>query len=304
MTLNFIFALLLIFPAISYAWERGIYLTQSTLENTERLNYLIKRAKAVEINTFVIDMMAVGKRYDENIKLVKANNIKYVARVVVFPDGGTDDVVRSKAYWEKRYKLVQHAIDLGASAIQLDYIRYDTKRAPLPQYTKDVHNVVKFFKERVAAQNIPLQLDVFGETCFAPSKRIGQDLTVLAQSVDAINPMVYPSHYWPHEKHTQQPYETIATSLDALSDQFDEHVPFKVHAFIEASNYHKRMSSAATQAYILKQMKAVEDSGIAHGWYVWSAHNHYDNLFELLETRAANSKNGVGKTTPDLGEGT
>lgn len=274
---------LLISPLLAQAEDRGIYLTQYTLENTKTLNYLISRAKATGINTFVVDMSQVSNKYDRNIALLKKNNIKYVARVVVFPLGGTDEEVHSMAQREKRWNLVQHAINLGADAIQLDYIRYDTHRGTSPQYTSDIHNVIKWFKTRVAAENVPLQIDVFGETCFGPSKHIGQDLTVFADSVDDVNPMVYPSHYWPYPEHSTHPYDTIATALDALKDQFDsDTLPFKVHAFIEASNYHYHMSPEAAQKYLRAEIKAVRDAGV-QGWYVWSAHNQYDNLFAVLE---------------------
>jgi len=274
--------LCLVFPLLAQAWDQGIYLTQYTFENTNRLNELIKKGKEVGINTFVVDIERIDKKYDQNMALLKTNNIKYVARVTMFPGGGTEEQVRNPAYWEKKNKLAQHAIDLGASAIQLDYIRYNTHRGTSPRYTEDVHRVVKYFKEQVAARHVPLQMDVFGETCFAPSKHIGQDLTVLADTIDSVNPMVYPSHYWPYQEHSAKPYETIADSLDALSDQFDDHIPFKVHAFIEASNYHYHWGAATMQAYIAKELKAVEDSGVTEGWYAWSAHNQYDNLFAAL----------------------
>ena len=275
-------AAFLLYATASFAWDQGIYLTQYTLEQTPRLQYLIKRSKAVGINTFVIDIEKIGKKYDENIAIIKANHINYVARVVVFPDGGTVNIVRDPAYWEKRYRLVNHAIELGADRIQLDYIRYNTHRDTSPRYTKDIYRVVNWFKERVSSHHVPLEIDVFGETCFIPSRHIGQDLTVLANTVDGVNPMVYPSHYWPYQKHSAHPYETIADSLDALSDQFDDHLSFKVHAFIEASNYHYVMSPAVAQAYIYKELQAVKDSNITSGWYAWSAHNQYDNLFQVL----------------------
>src|SRR3990167_1787240 len=76
---------------------KGIYITQSTLENTAYLSYLIERAKAVGIDTFVVDLNRPSKKYRTNIGLLKQNNITYVARIVIFPNGGTPAEVTSEA---------------------------------------------------------------------------------------------------------------------------------------------------------------------------------------------------------------
>lgn len=276
--------LISVFIQNALALDKGIYLTQNTLENTQKLNYLINRAKETGINAFVIDLDRINNRYKDNIAIVKNSGIKYVARIVVFPHGGTDQEVLSRGYWENRYKLVKYAMDSGADAIQLDYIRYNTKRAPLPQYTQNIKEVVAWFKQKTAAYNVPLQIDVFGEVAFGPSKHIGQDLKAFAGHVDDVNPMVYPSHFAPYQSHSQNPYKTIHSSLTALHEQFDHQTPFKVHAYIEMSNYHYRTAPGGAQNYIHQQIKAVEDSNVS-GWYAWSAGNKYDNLFKVLSTR-------------------
>ena len=203
-------------PLLAFAWDKGIYVTQGTLEDTKRLNYLIEQAKATGINTFIIDLEKIRDKYDQNVALVKANNIKYVPRVVMFPHGGEDAQIKSMEIREEKYRLIEHAANLGADEIQLDYIRYNTKRAPLPEYTQNVRQVIKWYKDRLKEKNIPLQIDVFGETCFYPSRHIGQDVTVFADTVDTVNPMVYPSHFNPFAKYSKNPYETIYSSLVAL----------------------------------------------------------------------------------------
>src|SRR5262245_9365245 len=82
---------------------KGIYVTQWNLENTTFLNHLIKRARAAGIDTFIIDLEKPSKRYKENIALVKANHIHYVARIVMFPDGGTSAQISNPAVWQKKY---------------------------------------------------------------------------------------------------------------------------------------------------------------------------------------------------------
>ena len=262
---------------------KGIYLSQPTLENTEYLNYLIKRAKKVGINTFIIDYERPSTRYQRNIQLVKNNNITYVARVVIFPGGGTPELVSSEPYREKKLKLIKQALAYGAQEIQLDYIRYNTKRKS-PEHAKNIHNVIRWFKSRTAPT--PLQIDVFGVSAFGESQWIGQNIKMFSQSVDAICPMVYPSHYEPFRHHAVTPYETVYTSLMAIREQFnDGKVPAKLYPYIELSNYRYPLSHEKKLAYIKAQIKAVENAG-ADGWYAWSANNLYDNLFYILENNS------------------
>jgi len=130
-----------------------------------------------------------------------------------------------------------------------------------------------------------MEIDIFGEVSYYPSMHIGQDIKLFADSVDGVNPMVYPSHFWPYQKYSADPYNTIHKSLGALTAQFNGNPPFKIHAFIEAANYHyiKKTSNAEKQKYLLQEIRAVEDSKNVSGWYVWSANNVYENLFEVLK---------------------
>jgi hypothetical protein len=262
------------------AMMRGIYITQTTLEDTKYFQYLIDHAKAVGINTFVVDMEKPSKRAQKNLVLLKDNNIRYVARIIVFPEGGHPEQIASEAYWAKRYKLVDAALSYGAQEIQLDYIRYNTKQPASTDNAKNIFRVVQWFKDKLPP-GIPLQADVFGISSFGESKHIGQNLRMMAQSVDALCPMVYPSHFEPFRVHAVTPYKTIYTSLSALRSQFSEPMPIKLYAYIEISNYRYSLSPTKRRAYVIAEMKAVKEAK-ADGWIVWSAHNYYDYLFKLM----------------------
>ncbi len=264
-------------------WVKGIYVTQPTLESTQRLKTLIRRAKAAGINTFVIDLQYFSKRYRRNIKLVHDNGLRYVVRIVVFPRGGKRGQVTSKIHWEKKYKLIQEAIRLGAKEVQLDYIRYYVGYPASSQNARDIHNVIKWYKSRLQQQGIPLQIAVFGETSFGESRSIGQNVKLFSESVDVVNPMTYPSHYEPFRMHAKQPYQTVFSSLQALQNQFPAgKAPFLVYPYIELYNYRYPLSHQAKLNYIHAQIKAVEDSH-SDGWYAWSPRNKYNNLFRVLQ---------------------
>ena len=124
---------------------------------------------------------------------------------------------------------------------------------------------------------------MFGIASFGPELHIGQDLKLLSKSVDALCPMVYPSHFDPYLHHSEHPYETIYDSMASIKDQFNNKVNFKLYPYIEMSNYRYPLSKDKKLAYIKAQIKAVEDSNV-DGWYAWSASNYYDNLFKVMQT--------------------
>jgi hypothetical protein len=285
--IKFILPTVVSFCAISsaQAWDKGIYLTQYMLENPNKLDYLLHESKATGINTFIVDHEYYSSHYAPAVAKVKAAGIKVVTRIVVFSDGGHDKQIHSQSYWEEKFKLVNDAIKAGADTVQLDYIRYSSKEAANPQHAKDVYQVIKWFKAKINAESVPMEIDIFGEVSYHPSMHIGQDLKMFSDSVDGINPMVYPSHFWPYQKYSADPYKTINNSLNALVGQFNGNTPFKVHAFIEAANFHylKKTSNAEKQKYLLLEIRAVEDAKGVSGWYVWSANNVYENLFQVLK---------------------
>lgn len=283
--------ILLTLSTTAFAWDKGIYLTQYTLENPEKLDYLLREAKATGINTFVVDYEYPSSHFAPAVAKVKADGIKVVTRIVVFTDGGNAQQLKSEEHWQKKMNMVDYAIKSGTDAIQLDYIRYSSKMPANPQHAKDVHEVIKWFKSRIAKKDIPMEIDIFGEVSYYPSMHIGQDIELFADTVDGVNPMVYPSHFWPYQKYSADPYGTVKNSLNALSGKFNNKPPFKIHAFIEAANYHyvKKTSNAEKQKYLLQQIRAVEDANAVDGWYVWSANNVYENLFQVLKSNKMKS---------------
>ena len=298
--LLFAFVLFLgLIPSV-YAWDRGIYLTQYMVENPAKLNYFIRESKVAGINTFIIDHDYYSSHYAGAIAKVKAAGIKNVARIVVFSDGGNAKQIHSQEHWEEKLKLAKDAIKAGADAVQLDYIRYSSKEPANPQHAKDVYEIIKWFKTRINAEHVPMEIDIFGEVSYYPSMHIGQDIKMFADSVDGVNPMVYPSHFWPYQKYSAEPYKTINNSLNALVSQFKGNTPFKVHAFIEAVNYHyiKKTSNAEKQKYLLQEIRAVEDAKDVSGWYVWSANNVYDNLFQVLKNNKTRMSDEVKPAEP------
>lgn len=284
MTLAGFLCSMLFHVGLSFAYVKGIYLSENTARNGEKMAYLIKEAKLTGLNTFVIDANARNALYEKNVKKVVANGIHYVARVTVFPGGATASQIHDRSIWEKRLALAKYAISLGADGIQLDYIRYSSKDGiASPQKARDVYRVIQYFRANLPA-HIPLEIDIFGISTFKPAPTIGQNPKMFASSVNAICPMVYPSHYEPYKYYSVRPYQTIYESIEALKKQLPANSKVDIYAYIETYNYRYPMTIAERIKYGAEQIKAAKAAG-AQGFYVWSASNEYSVLFSILQKK-------------------
>ena len=281
------FTVFLFVSSYADAYTQGIYITQSTAQNAKKLNALIADSKKYGVDTFVIDVNEKPNRtYSANVKHVIDSGITYVARVVIFPHGGTHAQVTDKRIWDKRLALAKYAAELGAKSIQLDYIRYHAERPGNPERVKYILKVVDYFKSELKPYNVNLQMDIFGVAADRPAHTIGQDVSVLAGVVNAFCPMLYPSHYEPFREHAVRPYSTVYNSVTALKRQLKDHPDVAVYTYIEVYNYRYPLAHEARMKYIAAEMKAAKDAG-SNGFYVWSPNNHYGPLFEVLARREA-----------------
>lgn len=263
------------------AYVKGIYISQHTAQSSKKMNYLISQSKRTGINTFIIDTKFRNSAYARNVKMVRDNGIRFVSRIVLFPGGGTHAQVTNKSIWEKKLALAKYAVSLGASEIQMDYIRYSVKGNSSASKAHNVNRVIKYFRDNLP-KNVKLQIDIFGEAAHKPSNTIGQNVVLFAPNLDAICPMVYPSHYEPFRYHATRPYNTVLKSVSALKQQIKGHNHLRVYAYIELYNYRYPMNRDKRMSYTRAQIQAAKDAG-ADGYYVWSAQNQYDILFNVLK---------------------
>ncbi len=265
---------------LAVAYVAGIYVTQHTAQDSKKMNYLISQSKRSGINTFVIDTQFRNTAYANNIKKLRSSGIRFVSRVVLFPGGGTHAQVTNKDIWAKKLALAKYAVALGASEIQLDYIRYSVRGSSSASKAHNVNRVIKYFRDNLP-KSVKLQIDIFGVAAHKPSNTIGQNVKLFAPNLNAICPMVYPSHYEPFRYHATRPYNTVLKSVSALKRQLKDHPNVRVYAYIEIFNYRYPMSREKRMSYTRAQIQAAKDAG-ANGYYVWSARNQYDVLFNAL----------------------
>jgi hypothetical protein len=274
---------------------RGIYLQQLTVQRPRRLKQLIDRSLKTGINTFVVDVWGRTPAYERAIQTIHDAGLSYVPRVAIFPGGASPEQMRDHELLEQRWSLIDYALSLGAKDVQLDYIRFSAKNSDSPENATKVLEVIRFFRERIEQRGARLQIDIFGEVAYAPSTHIGQNIQRFAPALDAVCPMLYPSHFEPHEETAKAPYQTVHGALTALDRQIQDN-PIPVYAYIEPFNYRHEMTDEERGLYLEQQIQAVLDSR-AQGFYVWSAGNYYDIVFKLLQRRAheRNNKDRIAK---------
>jgi hypothetical protein len=130
--------------------------------------------------------------------------------------------------WRYAAELACEAVELGFSEVQLDYVRFpDEKRLvreavfPLAngrERAQVIRAQLLRTREMLRPLGVPVTADVFGLTVTDTTDMgIGQKWELLVDAVDAILPMMYPSHYAPGTYRlgnpNARPYETIDRGL-------------------------------------------------------------------------------------------
>ena len=236
------------------------------------------------------------------------NDVYVIARIAVFQDsiysknhitGSVQDGYGN--LWSDKHKLSwvdpsntefhkyildlsYEAYELGFDEINLDYIRFPTDGLNNPVYTlskdkvkKDViTNFVKYMYENLNSKSIPLSIDVFGQIVSDNNDMgIGQYYEDLLPYVDAILPMVYPSHFYPGYKNLKSPesspYDTINLSItDALNRRNAINMTTEIRPWIQDFSIEVNYDATMVQA----QINALKNLGI-NSFMIWDPKNQY-----------------------------
>jgi hypothetical protein len=112
-----------------------------------------------------------------------------------------------KRVWDYNLRIAQAAARAGFDEIQFDYVRFpsdgDIESAVFPGKRNEAMSVtiarfVHYATKRLRPMGVRVSVDVFGLSA-TRDLGIGQSPRRLSKIVDAIYPMVYPSHYGPGE---------------------------------------------------------------------------------------------------------
>lgn len=189
--------------------------------------------------------------------------------------------------WAYAADLACEAVDLGFSEVQLDYVRFPDERRlireaifPLAQgrpRAQVIHDQLSLLRERLRPLAVPITADIFGlVTSDTTDMGIGQRLEQMVTAVDAVLPMMYPSHYAPGSygfaTPNAHPYQVIDHGLKDAQRRIARLagpariVPWYQAFTLGAPHY----GDAAVRA----QMKAGYDNGVM-GWMLWNPGSRY-----------------------------
>jgi hypothetical protein len=194
----------------------------------------------------------------------------------------------NREVWDYNIALAREAIELGFSEIQWDYVRFpDVPQAlmrtavwPAQQGRSKADGIREFLlyaREQLADLGAPITADVFGLTVSVRNDMgIGQQWEKMVDAVDAILPMVYPSHYargsYGIAEPNANPYQLIKTTLGHAvrrSAQVPNAAvirPWLQDFTLGAPRY--------GPAHVRAQIQGVYDAGL-HDWILWNPGSNY-----------------------------
>lgn len=242
------------------------------------------------------------------MRTLRENNIWPIARLVVFKDPflarkRPELAVRSKAgglwrdrngmtwvdpncreIWEYNIAIAKEAVAMGFQEIQFDYVRFTSDGKitdcvyPYSDGTKKedvISAFLAFAQKQLKPLGVKVSADIFGlVTSARDDLGIGQQLEKVAQNVDIISPMVYPSHYargsFGLTNPDLHPYETVYKGLTDARERLTG-TQVLIRPWLQDFN----LGNAYGREQIQAQIKAVHDAGLRE-WIFWNPSNHYD----------------------------
>jgi hypothetical protein len=201
--------------------------------------------------------------------------------------------------------LVREIAGMGVDEIQLDYVRFPTEGnlsdavfafdpEVLPKH-RVISDFVASVKRELESTGVLLSADIFGVSAWgreADRRSIGQYLPDLLPHLDAVSPMLYPSHFedgFERIDHpVDYPYYLLLQGCQRLQKLARAHqVP--VRPWIQAFDYRVNRFDPL---YVSEQLHGAEDGG-ARGWLLWNPASRYEVGLEAIE-------NFVGGTSAEV----
>ena len=274
-----------------------------------------------------------GVRYipdlDALITKCKEKDIYLIARIVAFRDPylaekkpewavhtKEGEIFRDKSglawvnpycreVWDYLAEIAGEAAAAGFDEVQFDYIRFSTDiKADTVDYGPEAGKVGKieiitefteYLYEKLAPLGVYVAADVFGTVIEneIDQEIVGQEYVKMAEHLDYICPMIYPSHYrngsYGIRVPDAEPYETIYNAcsasvqeLNVLPEENRAHVRAWLQGFT-ASWVSGHISYGPRQ--IREQIKGAYDAGYEE-WILWNAAVRYQRDAFLTEEEA------------------
>ena len=200
----------------------------------------------------------------------------------------------------RRYNLdlIVELAQAGVNEVQIDYIRFPTngwhggqdaaERGSAESRQQTITGFVRAAHDSLSRYATSLSVALFGITAWANPADLaltGQHVPALAGLVDAVYPMVYPSHFEPGFAGRSRPADCPGPVVSAAVQRFVEQVPAgtAVRPWLQAFPYG---ASHFDSDYLTAQILASDLAG-ADGWCFWNPSCRYSLLVESLQRSAA-----------------
>jgi hypothetical protein len=255
----------------------------------------------------------IMRDFDDLLAGMKAKGVYTIARIVTFKDnvlaharpelairdtrtGGAwidnerlawVDPFREEV-WAYNIEIAKEAARKGFDEIQFDYVRFPTDgRLAATQYAKPVTRqsrlaTISGFLERARRELGPLGVfvaaDTFGYTAFNDNDTdIGQRVEELAQHLDFICPMVYPSGYHlgvpGYRNPVANPYQVVFESVRLIRKRSGDR-PVRVRPWLQDFKDYAFDKRIFGPTEIRAQIGGSDDAG-GVGWMLWNPRNSY-----------------------------
>ncbi len=175
----------------------------------------------------------------------------------------------SKFVRDYNIEIARETAKLGFDEIQFDYIRFPTDglvgrclyRFREKDDTFKSEIMGDFLQQARKEAGVPVSIDIYGfNAWYRFGNLIGQDIQFLSRFVDAVYPMVYPSHFgasfYRRYSDAERPYWIVRDST--IRSIYHSRGRTVIRSWIQDWNYN---SPTWGPDYILKQVKGVADGG-------------------------------------------
>ncbi|TET97948.1 MAG: hypothetical protein E3J23_08230 [Candidatus Stahlbacteria bacterium] len=293
---------------------KGVYLSPGVIYSSYGLEKIYHLMDLGLLNTAVLDIKDEKGRvmfslYKDFIREAKERGIYLIARQSVFKDRDFAFKERGKyslkdtqgniwfeeksGYWvdpsmkevrDYNVQILKKAFKAGFNEVQFDYIRYPSGNKP---YLNNSNKLVKLlqFLDTAITQVQPgkkISLTVYGYAVWGEVLvKEGQNLEKMAKRVDAVYPMLYPSHF--HNEFMRdltkefRTYSIIYESIRKARERL-YNMEIRITPYIQAFDWKQ---SRLGKEYIINQLRAVHAAG-GDGFILWEAGGKYDRAFHEL----------------------
>ncbi|MFP4312649.1 MAG: putative glycoside hydrolase [Nitriliruptoraceae bacterium] len=184
---------------------------------------------------------------------------------------------------EYNISIAEEAAAMGVDHILWDYLRKPdgpVENMTIPGLEGSVEDEIVAFTtaadERLAPYGIQHGASLYGVSADRPWE-VGQDVERLAEVLDYVAPMIYPSHWGPGEYDVadplMQPYDMVAATLEVWQE-VTEGKRARVKPWLEDSNWPIRLGYPDRARYVREQIQATYDAGIDE-WLLWDSAVRY-----------------------------